>query len=86
MKRSWLWIGAGVVVVAFLTLPTLGIAGGQLLGFALVLLCPLLHFLGFHSHGRHGHGDGHGEPRAGQPSAPPAPGPGRLPASDEDGA
>ncbi|MBI2157884.1 MAG: DUF2933 domain-containing protein [Candidatus Rokubacteria bacterium] len=51
MKRSWLWLGAGVVVLAFLYLPTLGVSVGQILGFLLVLACPLMHFLGGHRHG-----------------------------------
>ena len=51
MKRSWLWLGAGFVALAFLYLPTLGVSVGQILGFLLVLACPLMHFLGGHRHG-----------------------------------
>ena len=54
MKRKWLWLGVAAVALAFLYLPTLGIGGGQLLAFLLVLLCPLMHF--FMGHGSHGHG------------------------------
>jgi hypothetical protein len=57
MKRTWLWIGAALVALAFLYLPTLGISGGQILVFLLVLLCPLMHLLGMHRHGGHGSGD-----------------------------
>ena len=59
MKKSWIWIGAAVVALAFLYLPTLGVSGGQLLGVLLLLLCPLLHLFGMHGHGGHaGHGSG----------------------------
>ncbi len=57
MNRRWLWIGAALVALAFLYLPTLGIGGGQILVFLLLLLCPLMHFLGMHRHGGHGSGD-----------------------------
>ncbi len=57
MKRTWLWVGAAVVALAFLYLPTLGISGGQILVFLLVLLCPLMHLFGMHRHGGHGSGD-----------------------------
>lgn len=57
MKRTWLWVGAAVVALAFLYLPTLGISGGQILVFLLVLLCPLMHLFGMHRHGDHGSGD-----------------------------
>ena len=67
MKRSWLWVGAALLVLAFLYLPGLGVGAGQIFAFLLVLLCPLMHFLGGHRHGAHGSG-GAGEPE------PPAPG------------
>ena len=51
MKRTWLWVGATVLALAFLYLPTLGISGGQILVFLLVLLCPLMHLLGLSNHG-----------------------------------
>jgi hypothetical protein len=57
MKRTWLWVGAAVVALAFLYLPTLGISGGQILVFLLVLLCPLMHLFGMRRHGDHGSGD-----------------------------
>ena len=53
MKKSWIWIGAAVVALAFLYLPTLGVSAGQLLAFLLVLLCPLMHLFGMHRHGGH---------------------------------
>ncbi len=52
MKRNWLWIGLGVLVLAFVA----GGAGGQLPFVLLLLLCPLLHLLGAHGHGGHGSG------------------------------
>ena len=59
MKKSWIWIGAAVVALAFLYLPTLGVSAGQLLAFLLVLLCPLMHLFGMHRHGGHaGHDSG----------------------------
>ena len=67
MKRSWLWIGAAVLVLGFLYLPALGVGAGQILMFLVLLLCPLMHFLGGHRHGAHG-SVGSGEPE------PPAPG------------
>jgi len=74
MKRTWLWVGAAVVALAFLYLPTLGISGGQILVFLLVLLCPLMHLFGMHRHGGHGSGDsgaaGPSGPSAGQVKAP----------------
>jgi hypothetical protein len=54
MKRTWLWAGVGVVVLALLYLPSLGIGGWQVFGWLLFLLCPLIHLFGFH--GAHGHG------------------------------
>ena len=67
MKRTWFWIGAALLVLGFLYLPALGIGVGQIFAFLLLLLCPLMHFLGGHRHGAHGSG-GSGEPE------PPAPG------------
>jgi len=67
MKRSWLWIGAALLALAVLYLPSLGIGLGQIFAFLILLLCPLMHFLGGHRHGAHGSG-GSGEPE------PPAPG------------
>lgn len=69
MKRKWLWLGAAAVVLAFLYLPTLGIGGGQLLAFLLVLLCPLSHF--FMGHGSHGHSS-QAQRGSGGAEAPPA--------------
>ncbi len=51
MARKWVWVGAAAFAVAALSLPALGIGVGQLLVFLLVLLCPLLHWLGVHRHG-----------------------------------
>ncbi len=64
MKRKWLWLGAGFVALALLYLPTLGVSAGQVLGFLLVLACPLMHFLGGHRHGGGGRGD------SGAPASP----------------
>mgnify|MGYP001574946105 CR=1 FL=1 len=66
MKRTWLWVGVAVLALAFLYLPALGIGGGQILAFLLLLLCPLVHFLGGHRHGAHGSADS----EAPGPSAP----------------
>lgn len=68
MNRRWLWIGAALVALAFLYLPTLGIGGGQILVFLLLLLCPLMHFLGMHRHGGHGSKDS-GVPGSSVPDA-----------------
>jgi len=57
MKRTWLWVGAAAFALALLYLPALGISGGQILVFLLVLLCPLMHLLGMHRHGGHGSRD-----------------------------
>jgi len=62
MKRKWLWLGAAAGALAFLYLPTLGIGGGQILAFLLVLLCPLMHFFGGHRHGGDHHGGAQGGP------------------------
>ena len=74
MNRRWLWIGAALVALAFLYLPALGISGGQILVFLLVLLCPLMHLFGMHRHGGHGSKDpgvpGPSGPGAGQVRAP----------------
>ena len=77
MKRTWAWIGAAVLVLAFLYLPSLGIGIGQLLAFLLLLLCPLMHFLGGHRGSQHGSSgpDGDGA------SAPPEP---RVGAGDRE--
>jgi len=56
MPRSWLWIGAAMVGLAVLALPSLGIGGGQVLAFLLLLLCPLMHLFGGHRHGGGGAG------------------------------
>jgi len=56
MRRTWLWAGAGVIVLALLYLPSLGIGSWQALAWLLLLLCPLMHFFGFHAHGGHDHG------------------------------
>ena len=58
MKRSWLWIGAALLALAVLYLPSLGIGLGQIFAFLILLLCPLMHFLGGHRHGAHGSEDG----------------------------
>jgi hypothetical protein len=63
MKRSWLWIGAALLALAFLYSPTLGIGRGQILAFLLLLLCPLLHFFGMRGHGS-------GESAGNEPAAP----------------
>jgi hypothetical protein len=54
MKRTWLWVGVVVLALAFLYLPSLGVSGGQILAFLLLLFCPLMHFFGGHRHGSHG--------------------------------
>lgn len=54
MPRSWLWIGAAVLVLAVMAVPTLGVGGGQVAGFLLLLLCPLMHLFGGHRHGTGG--------------------------------
>lgn len=69
LKRSWFWAGVAALVLGFLYLPTLGIGAGQLLAFLLVLLCPLMHFLGGHGHGQHGREDG-GSPGPSEPDQP----------------
>ena len=68
MRRSTIWIGAALVALALLYLPTLGFSGGQLLLLLLVLLCPLVHLLGMH---RHGHHEG-GNPGTPEPLPPDA--------------
>ncbi len=65
MKKKWLWVGAALLVLAVLYLPALGIGAGQVFAFLLLLLCPLMHFLGGHRHGAHGSGEtGEGKPSA----------------------
>ena len=77
MKRSWLWLGAGVVALGFLWAPSLGIGGGTILWVLFLVACPLLHFLGVHGHRGHGRGaegqggHAHGEPGQVQPDAAP---------------
>ncbi|MBI4269818.1 MAG: DUF2933 domain-containing protein [Candidatus Rokubacteria bacterium] len=72
MKRSWLWLGAGVVALAFLYAPSLGIDGSKILWVLFLLACPLMHFLGFHGRGGHGQGGhAHGEPGRSEPDAAP---------------
>ena len=72
MKRSWLWLGAGVVALAFLYAPSLGIDGSKILWVLFLLACPLMHFLGFHGRGGHGQsGHAHGEPGRIEPDAAP---------------
>ncbi len=74
MKRTWPLVGAAVLALTFLYLPILGVSGGQILVFLLVLLCPLMHLLGMHRHGGHANGDsrapGPSLPGAGQVRAP----------------
>jgi hypothetical protein len=53
MKTTWLWMGAAVLALAFLYLPALGVGAGQIAWVLLLLLCPLIHFLGGHGHGTH---------------------------------
>jgi len=65
LNRSWLMTLCVVGMGALFILPSLGISIGSFLGFLLILLCPLSHFLmmrGAHrSHGGHGHGSGTGD-------------------------
>lgn len=76
MKRTWIWIGVALLALAFVYLPALGIGGGQILAFLILLLCPLMHFFGMHRHGAHGSGD------AG--ARGPAPGQGEAQVSDRE--
>ena len=72
MKRTWLWLGAGVVALALFAGPSLGIDGSKILWVLFLLACPLMHFLGFHGHGGHGQsGHAHGEPGGAAPDARP---------------
>ncbi len=61
-NRSWLMTLCVVGLGALFILPTLGISIGTLLGFALILLCPLSHLFmmrgGHGDHGGHDHGPG----------------------------
>jgi len=62
MARGWLWLVALALAFGVLYLPRLDISWGQVLTFLVLLLCPLMHFLGGHGgHGGHG-GDGGREP------------------------
>lgn len=58
MNRNWLWLGAGVVALAFLGGSALGVGASTILWVLFLLACPLMHFLGFHGHGGSG-GGGH---------------------------
>ena len=62
LNRSWLMTLCVVGLVALLILPSLGISIGSLLGFALILLCPLSHLFmmrgGHGGHGGHDHRPG----------------------------
>jgi hypothetical protein len=61
LNRSWLMALCVVGMGAVLILPALGIGIGTLLGFLLILLCPLSHFLMMRGMGSHaGHGPGPG--------------------------
>ncbi len=56
LNRSWLMTLCVVGMGAVLILPALGISIGTLLGFLLILLCPLSHlFMMRGGHGGHGH-------------------------------
>jgi hypothetical protein len=72
MTRGWLWLVALALAFGVLYLPRLDIGWGQVLTFLVLLLCPLMHFLGGHGHGGHDGHDGHGrgEPRASRPAPP----------------
>ena len=54
MPRSWLWIGAALLALTVVSMPTLGMGGGQVAAFLLLLLCPLMHLFGGHRHGTGG--------------------------------
>lgn len=69
MTRGWLWLVALALAFGVLYLPRLDISWGQVLTFLILLLCPLMHFLGGHRHGGHG-GNGGGEPGASGPAPP----------------
>jgi hypothetical protein len=59
LNQSWLMALCVVGMGAVLILPALGISIGTLLGFLLILLCPLSHFLMMRGMGGHaGHGPG----------------------------
>ncbi len=74
MKRPWLWIAAGLLLLAtFAYLPAAGVSVGGLLGLLLILACPLMHFLGGHSHGGHHGAAPEARGRSGPaPAVPPA--------------
>jgi hypothetical protein len=54
MPRNWLWIGAAALALTVVAVPNLGVGGGQVVAFLLLLLCPLMHLLGGHRHGTGG--------------------------------
>ena len=74
LSRTWLMTLCVVGMGALFILPALGVSIGSLLGFMLILLCPLSHFLmmrGAHrSHGGHNHGAGTPEGPAPEVRAP----------------
>ncbi len=77
MKAKWLWVGAAVLALAVFYLPALGVSGSQIFWVLLLLLCPLMHFLGGHSHGTHGRRDS-------EEAGPSAPAPGEIRASNRE--
>jgi hypothetical protein len=59
LSRTWLMTLCVAGMGALFILPALGISIGSLLGFLLILLCPLSHFLMMRGgHGGHDHGAG----------------------------
>ena len=63
VRRSWLMvIGCGLPLVAVFLLPLLGVSWGTALFFLMLLVCPLVHFLGMHG-GHGGHGGGQSDDR-----------------------
>lgn len=62
LNRAWLMTLCVVGLGALLILPSLGISIGSLMGFLLILLCPLAHLFmmrgGHGGHGGHDHGPG----------------------------
>ena len=74
LNRSWLMTLCVVGMGAVLILPAMGISLGSLLGFLLILLCPLSHLLMMRGgHGGHGHAPGpaDGVSEAPRPALPP---------------